>query len=85
MEVACGYGILVADGARFRGALLEERDLLEESPLPASGQAFFEVLPRDREDWKLASALLGERQTLRAEGKSRAYRGAQPDLFDSEG
>jgi hypothetical protein len=70
-----------------------ERDLLEDLPAaPGEGtaqaggpfwklaQALFEVLPRDLEDWKLVNALLGERQTLHAEGKRR--QAAEPTLFD---
>jgi adenine-specific DNA methylase len=48
-------------------------------------QALFEVLPRDLEDWRLISALLGERNTLRTEIKRReaALSGsAEPSLFD---
>jgi adenine-specific DNA methylase len=48
---------------------LAERGLLEDGPFWKLGQALFEVLPRDLEDWKLVSALLGERPTLRAESK----------------
>lgn len=48
---------------------LAERGLLEDEPFWKLAQALFEVLPRDLEDWKLVSALLGERPTLRAEGK----------------
>lgn len=48
---------------------LEERDLLEDGPFWKLAQALFEVLPRDTEDWKLINALLGERETLRVEGK----------------
>ena len=61
---------------------LGERDLLEDGPFWKLAQALFEVLPRDLEDWKLVNALLAERQTLRAEGKSTAYRDAQKELFD---
>ena len=61
---------------------LGERDLLEDGPFWKLAQALFEVLPRDLEDWKLVNALLGERQTLRTEGKRTAYRGAQKGLFD---
>jgi adenine-specific DNA methylase len=61
---------------------LGERDLLEDGPFWKLAQALFEVLPRDLEDWKLVNALLGERQTLRAEGKSTAYRDAQKEMFD---
>jgi adenine-specific DNA methylase len=48
-------------------------------------QALFEVMPRDAEDWKLVSALLGERNTLRTEIKRReaALAGA-PGLFDGQ-
>jgi adenine-specific DNA methylase len=61
---------------------LGERDLLEDGPFWKLAQALFEVLPRDLEDWKLVNALLGERHTLRAEGKRTAYRDAQKELFD---
>jgi adenine-specific DNA methylase len=60
---------------------LGERDLLEDGPFWKLAQALFEVLPRDLEDWKLVNALLGERETLRAEGKRR--QAAEPTLFDS--
>jgi hypothetical protein len=60
---------------------LAERDLLEDGPFWKLAQALFEVLPRDLEDWKLVSALLGERQTLRAEGKRR--QAAERAMFDS--
>jgi len=53
---------------------LNERGLLEDGPFWKLAQALFEVLPRDLEDWKLVNALLGERQTLRAEGKKSAYK-----------
>jgi adenine-specific DNA methylase len=48
-------------------------------------QALFEVMPRDAEDWRLVSALLGERNTLRTEIKRReaALAGA-PGLFDGQ-
>jgi putative DNA methylase len=59
---------------------LGERDLLEDGPFWKLAQALFEVLPRDLEDWKLVSALLGERQTLRTEGKRTAFRDAQAKL-----
>jgi putative DNA methylase len=48
---------------------LGERGLLEDGPFWKLAQALFEVLPRDTEDWKLTSTLLGERETLRREGK----------------
>jgi hypothetical protein len=64
-------------------AYLAERDLLEDGPFWKLAQALFEVLPRDLEDWKLVNALLGERPTLRAEGKRQAAqdteREAAPD------
>jgi adenine-specific DNA methylase len=64
---------------------LGERDLLEDGPFWKLAQALFEVLPRDLEDWKLVNALLGERQTLRAEGRSAAYRGPQRELPFNDG
>ena len=64
---------------------LAQRDLLEEGPFWKLAQALFEVLPRDLEDWKFVNALLGERQTLRVEAKSTAYRDAQATLFAEGG
>ncbi|GAB4243748.1 MAG: DUF1156 domain-containing protein [Thermoleophilia bacterium] len=64
---------------------LGERGVLEDGPFWKLAQALFEVLPRDLEDWKLVNALLGERQTLRTEGKRATYRDAQVKLFDREG
>ncbi len=64
---------------------LGERGLLEDGPFWKLAQALFEVLPRDQEDWKLVGALLGERQTLRTEGKRATYRDAQETLFDRKG
>jgi len=60
---------------------LAERDLLEDGPFWKLAQALFEVLPRDLEDWRLVSALLGERPTLRAEGKRETFKEAQQRLF----
>jgi len=64
---------------------LGERELLEDGPFWKLAQALFEVLPRDLEDWKLVSALLSERQTLRTEGKRTAYRGEQRELSLDDG
>ena len=64
---------------------LGERNLLEDGPFWKLAQALFEVLPRDLEDWKVINALLSERPTLRTEGISAAYRGAQVSLFDEGG
>ncbi|GIU92130.1 MAG: hypothetical protein KatS3mg011_1036 [Acidimicrobiia bacterium] len=66
-------------------AYLAERDLLEDGPFWKLAQALFEVLPRDLEYWKLVSALLGERPTLRAEGKRMAAADRKPTLFDGGG
>jgi adenine-specific DNA methylase len=66
-----------------RQALVEyltERGLLDEARFWKLAQALFEVLPRDREDWKLVSALLGERDTLRTEAKRAAAAGPQAEL-----
>lgn len=62
-------------------AYLAERGLLEDGPFWKLAQALFEVLPRDLEDWKLVSALLGERETLRTEGKRESFRSAQQELL----
>jgi adenine-specific DNA methylase len=62
-------------------AYLAARDLLEDGPFWKLAQALFEVMPRDLEDWKLVSALLTERQTLRTEGKKVAAR-REIGLFD---
>jgi adenine-specific DNA methylase len=64
---------------------ISDRDLLEDGPLWKLAQALFEVLPRDLEDWKLVNALLGERQTLRAEAKRAAATDREPTLFGREG
>ena len=64
---------------------LVQRDLLEDGPFWKLAQALFEVLPRDLEDWKLVNALLGERRTLRAEGKSTAFSTGQSRLFPEGG
>jgi len=61
-------------------AYLAARDLLENGPFWNLAQALFEVFDRNLEDWKLASALLSERPTLRTEGKRAAVR----ELFDEE-
>jgi hypothetical protein len=50
-------------------------------------QALFEVMPRDAEDWKLVSALLGERNTLQTEIKRRdaaLSSSPEPSLFDGQ-
>ncbi len=59
---------------------LRERDLLEHAPYWKLAQALFEVLPRGEDDWKLISALLSERETLRMEGR-RSEPPAQPGLM----
>ena len=41
---------------------LRENELLDHFPYWKLAQALFEVLPRDEEDWKLISSLLGERE-----------------------
>jgi hypothetical protein len=64
---------------------LAERGLLEDGPFWKLAQALFDVLPRDLEDWKLVSALLGERETLRAEARRAGIAvapSAQQRLFE---
>jgi adenine-specific DNA methylase len=46
---------------------LRDHNLADHVPFWKLAQALFEVLPRAEEDWKLVSALLGERETLRVE------------------
>jgi putative DNA methylase len=48
---------------------LSERGLLSDDRFWKLAQSLFDVLPRHLDDWKLVSALLGERETLRTEGK----------------
>jgi len=48
---------------------LAENELTDSAPFWKLAQALFEVLPRDIEDWKFISALLGERETLRTQAK----------------
>ena len=61
---------------------LRENELLDHVPYWKLAQALFEVLPRDEEDWKLISSLLGERETLRLEAK-RTEQPKQQSMFDS--
>jgi putative DNA methylase len=58
-------------------AYLTERDLLADDRFWKLAQSLFDVLPRDLEDWKLVSALLGEREALRAAGKKTKVLPAQ--------
>ena len=50
-------------------AYLQEHGLLDHPPFWKLAQALFEVLPRDIDDWKLVSALLGERESFKTEAK----------------
>ena len=59
---------------------LSDRDLLSDDAFWKLAQALFHVLPRDVEDWKLVSALLGERESLRSEGKKALTPPAQHTL-----
>ncbi len=52
-------------------AFLWQRGLLDDARFWKLAQALFEVLPRETEDWKLVSALLGERETFRIEAKKK--------------
>lgn len=51
---------------------LREHDLIGHDPFWKLAQALFEVLPRHTEDWQIVRALLGERDTLRTEGRRAA-------------
>lgn len=61
---------------------LAERGLIQDGPFWKLAQSLFEVLPHDTEDWKLVSALLGERTALRHEGKKLTKLEPQQELFD---
>jgi adenine-specific DNA methylase len=61
---------------------LAERYLFDDPRFWKLAQALFEVLPRDTEDWKLVAALLGERDTLRAEARNVGSKAAERTLFD---
>ena len=63
---------------------LIEHAVLDSDPFWKLAQSLFEVLPRDLEDWRLISTLLGERQILRMEGRSAKFSDAQPTLFSTE-
>jgi adenine-specific DNA methylase len=52
-------------------AFLWQRGLLDDARFWKLAQALFEVLPRETEDWKLVSALLGERATFKIEAKKK--------------
>lgn len=62
-------------------SFLRDHQLFDQGPFWKLAQALFEVLPRDEADWKLVSALLGERETLRMEARRTAV-GAERTLFD---
>jgi putative DNA methylase len=46
-----------------------QQELIDEPAFWKLAQALFEVLPRGEEDWKLVSALLGERESLQTQAK----------------
>ncbi len=50
---------------------LRDHELADHVPFWKLAQALFEVLPHSEEDWKLVSALLGERETLRLETRKK--------------
>jgi hypothetical protein len=52
---------------------LAEHDLTDHGPFWKLAQALFEVMPRDIEDWKLISALLGEHESLRTQSKRTRF------------
>lgn len=59
---------------------LGNQGLVDDARIWKLAQALFEVLPRGSEDWKLVSALLGERDILRSEVKQTAAREVQQVL-----
>jgi adenine-specific DNA methylase len=52
-------------------SFLWQRQLLDDTRFWKLAQALFEVLPHETEDWKLVSALLGERETFKTEAKKK--------------
>lgn len=68
------------------GQYLHGHDLGDHTGSLRLAQALFEVMPNGVEDWKLVSALLGERNTLRTEIKRRdaALTGGNAGLFDGQ-
>lgn len=59
-----------------------QQELVDDSAFWKLAQALFEVLPRGEEDWKLVSALLGERESLQTEAKRVSVpREGKADLF----
>jgi putative DNA methylase len=65
---------------------LRDHELADHVPFWKLAQALFEVLPHNEEDWKLVSALLGERETLRLETRKpeQPAPSGQRGLFDEE-
>jgi putative DNA methylase len=66
---------------------LRENELPDNAAFWKLTQALFEVLPRNEEDWKIVSALLGERETLRKQARRQAATQAGSDdlPFELEG
>jgi len=60
---------------------LRDHDLFDQGPFWKLTQALFEVLPRDQADWRLVSALLGERETLRMEARRAGEGTADEDTL----
>jgi hypothetical protein len=60
---------------------LAKHGLFEDARVWSRTQVLFEILPRAGEDWKLVSALLAERETLRAEAWQVALCQIQASLF----
>jgi hypothetical protein len=74
--------------AEQRGDLvryLAERGLVDDRCFWKLVQALFEVLPRAGEDWKLVSALLGEREVLKSETRQAVVREPPQELGLTEG
>lgn len=61
---------------------LHERELLGDGPFWKLVQALFEVIPRTTDDWKVLSALLAERETLRAEARRLGPVAREQELFN---
>jgi putative DNA methylase len=54
---------------------LWQHELLDSDPFWKLAQALFEVLPRETDDWKLVSVLLGEREGFNSQAKEQQKQG----------
>lgn len=63
---------------------LVDRDLLSNDPFWKLAQSLFDTMPRDIEDWKITSALLSERETLRMQARGMGGTRSMQSTLDLE-